>query len=225
MQPQQNDLVADTKNGKLIITRHTESEWNATGQWTGLRDVHLSEKGFHESALLGIAFAKTNLKLDIAFCSQQIRSLETLEGILDSSQQFDVPIERVADINERDYGDYTGKNKWQMKEMLGEEKFNELRRGWDAPIPQGETLKMVYNRVQPFYINRVLPRLKQGQNVLIVAHGNSLRSLMKYIEKVSDQAVQDLEMLFGCLVIYEVDQDGYKLSRTDLPINSPSPNA
>lgn len=213
------------KYGKLIIARHTESEWNATGKWTGLRDVHLSEKGFHESALLGLEFQKTGIKLDKAFCSQQIRTLETLEGVLDSCRQFEVPIERDAAINERDYGDYTGKNKWQMKELVGEILFNKLRRGWDEPIPGGETLKAVYERVQPFYINKVLPLLREGKNVLIIAHGNSLRSLMKYIEKISDKDVSDLEMLFGSLIMYTVDQNGYKLTRQDLFINSPSPNA
>ena len=211
--------------GRLIITRHAESEWNATGKWTGIRDVHLSEKGFHESALLGLALQKADIKIDHAFCSQQIRALETLEGMLDSCRQFDVPIDRDGGLNERDYGDYTGKNKWEMKELLGEVAFDKLRRGWDQPVPKGETLKMVYERVVPFYEKQVLPLLEKGQNVLIVAHGNSLRSLMKYIERLSDQAVEDLEMLFGTLLIYEIDGNGFAVHREERMIDSPPPNA
>src|SRR5690606_10820362 len=120
-----------------------------------------------------------------AYASQQIRTLETLEGILNASQQFEVPYERASDINERDYGDYTGKNKWEMQEMLGEEAFHSLRRDWNSPVPNGETLKMVYERVQPCYMINVLPKLLDGKSVLIVSHGNSLRALIKYIDNIS----------------------------------------
>ncbi|MGZ6005044.1 MAG: 2,3-bisphosphoglycerate-dependent phosphoglycerate mutase [Candidatus Saccharimonadales bacterium] len=212
-------------NGKLIIVRHTESEWNASGRWTGLRDVHLSQKGFHEAALLGLELEETGIKLDLAVCSQQIRTLETLEAMLDSSRQFDVPIDRAAAINERDYGDYTGKNKWQMKELIGEKEFNRLRRGWDEPIPNGETLKMVYERVEPYYLAKILPLLKSGKNILLVAHGNSLRALIKYIENISDEAVQNLEMMFGTVVVYQVDEQGHKLDRQDYKIVSSPPKA
>ena len=143
--PQNIVRPATASHGKLIIVRHGESEWNALGVWTGSRDAHLSEKGFHEAAQLGQALQ--NQHFDIAYASQQIRSLETLEGILDASQQFDVPIERSKALNERDYGNYTGKNKWQVKKELGEAVFDHLRRDWDYPVPNGETLHMVYDRV------------------------------------------------------------------------------
>ena len=137
--------------GKLTIVRHTESEWNATGQWTGITDVHLSDKGFKDAGKLGQLVAEKNLAFDKAYCSEQIRTLETLEGILDGSSQFDVIFERVGAINERDYGEYTGKNKWEVRDLIGEEQFNRVRRGWDEPIPGGETLKVVYKRVVKFY--------------------------------------------------------------------------
>lgn len=212
-------------SGKLIISRHAESEWNATGQWSGIRDVHLSEKGFKESGMLGRALKDLHIPISIAYCSEQIRTRETLEGILEASQQYDVEVVRDGALNERDYGDYTGKNKWDMKVMIGEEAWNAIRRGWDVPVPNGETLKMVYERVQPFYASTIVPRLKEGQNVLLVAHGNSIRALIKYIETIDDHAIGDIEMLFGDLLVYEIDENGCMRSKTISHIDSPAPNA
>lgn len=213
------------QNGKLIVIRHGESEWNSLGKWTGTTDVHLSEKGFHESSLYGQELKKTDIKIDYAYCSEQIRTLETLEGILNSSQQFDVGFERAAAINERDYGEYTGKNKWEMKELIGDDKFNKIRRSWDYPVPGGETLKTVYERVQPFYSGIILPRLLRGENILIVAHGNSIRALTKFIEDISDEDIARTEMIFGTIVIYEVESRGKKINKKTLSIDSDLPPA
>lgn len=211
--------------GRLLLTRHAESEWNATGQWTGITDVHLSEKGFHEASLLGIALKELDAQLDQAYCSEQVRTLETLEGMLNASQQFNVPYERRSDINERDYGEYTGKNKWDMKELVGDDEFSRIRRGWDYPVPGGETLKMVYERAVSFYVGEVLPQLLAGKNVLVVAHGNTLRALMKYIENISDAEVENLEMPFGRIIAYDVDPEGHILARDDTRIDSQPPHA
>src|SRR5690606_3529886 len=147
--------VPDTMRGRLLVVRHAESLWNATGQWTGRRDVHLSEKGYHEAAMLGLKLRRLQVKIDKAICSEQIRTFETLQGVLAAAHQIDVPIEKSAAVNERDYGDYTGKNKWEMKDMLGEEAWEAARRGWDVPIPNGETLKEVYERVMPYYSDKI----------------------------------------------------------------------
>lgn len=211
--------------GKLLLVRHAESEWNASGKWTGLTDVHLSEKGFHEASLLGLTIRDLGLKLDEAYCSEQIRTLETLEGILNTSQQFEVPVSRNAAINERDYGEYTGKNKWEIQKLLGDDEFNGIRRGWNHSVPGGETLKMVYERVVPFYKTEVLPKVLAGKNVLLVAHGNSLRALMKYIERISDKDIESVEMPFGNTLTYDVDQDGYMTSKSEARIDSQPPNA
>ncbi|MFO0882034.1 MAG: 2,3-bisphosphoglycerate-dependent phosphoglycerate mutase [Candidatus Saccharimonadales bacterium] len=213
------------KTGKLILTRHAESEWNATGRWSGRRNVHLSQKGFHETALLGQALKDLDITINQAYCSEQLRTMETLEGMLNASQQFDVPVQVSGAIDERDYGKYTGKNKWDMQELIGEEEFNKMRRGWDYDIPSGETLKMVYERAVPFYQNEIVPQLMAGKNILIVAHGNSLRALMKYIESISDEDIEKLEMPFGELIEYEVDIDGLKVSKESTHIDSPAPNA
>lgn len=211
--------------GRLLLTRHAESEWNAKGKWTGLTDVHLSEKGFHEASLLGLALRDLDIKVDQAFCSEQVRTLETLEGILNASQQFNAPFQRRGAINERDYGTYTGKNKWDMQKLVGDEEFAGIRRGWDHPVPGGETLKMVYERVIPFYQSEVLPLLMSGKNVLLVAHGNSLRALMKYVEKLSDTDVESLEMPFGSIMVYDVDPDGHMLAKDETHIDTQPPNA
>lgn len=220
--PQNIVKPPQAKPGQLIITRHGESEWNALGKWTGSTDVHLSEKGFREAAMLGREL--TDSPIDYAFTSQQIRALETLEGILDSSQQFDVPFERSDAINERDYGDYTGKNKWEMRDSIGEDAFNHLRRDWNYPVPNGETLKDVYERVVPFYTENILPRVISGQNVLVVSHGNAIRALMKYIEDISDVDISKLEMPIGEILVYEVDPKGKKLKKESRKIDTaPSP--
>jgi 2,3-bisphosphoglycerate-dependent phosphoglycerate mutase len=221
-----NKVKAPQKStGKLLLVRHAESEWNASGKWSGITDVHLSEKGFREAGMFGVALADLGIDIDRAFCSEQIRTLETLEGMLNTAQQFDVPLERTSAINERDYGEYTGKNKWEMRDLLGEEQFNAVRRGWDVSIPGGETLKMVYERVVPFYVDRVLPLINEGKNVLIVAHGNSIRALIKYIEKLSENQVTDLEMMFGTIIMYDLNEDGTALKRTDSNIDTTPPNA
>ena len=193
--------------GKLLIVRHTESEWNALGKWTGLTDVHLSDKGFKDAALLGVAFKGLNLNPDAAYCSEQLRARETLETLLAAAQLTDIPVMANKAINERDYGEYTGKNKWEIQQQVGDDNFTAIRRGWDVPIPGGETLKMVYERVVPFYKDTVLPELRSGKNVLLVGHGNSLRALIKYLESLSDEEIGQREMPFGQIVTYEIAPD------------------
>lgn len=209
--------------GQLLITRHCESEWNALGKWTGTTDVHLSENGFKQAGQIGNAIK--DIVIDQAFCSQQIRTLETLENILDGAQQVEVPYQRIADINERDYGDYTGMNKWEVRDKVGEEEFNAIRRDWDHAVPNGETLKVVYERAVPFYRQVILPLLKEGKTVLVVAHGNSIRALIKYMEAVDDEDIKNVEMPFGTVLDYQVDEDGKMLQRNDIKIDIIAPHA
>lgn len=211
--------------GTLLLVRHAESQWNALGKWTGHTDVDLSDKGFKEAAKFGVALAKTGVRIDNAFCSEQMRTRETLECMLDAAQQFDVAIAVSPAIDERDYGEYTGKNKWEMKALLGEERFNEIRRGWDVPVPGGETLKMVYERAVPFYLQTVLPLVAAGKNVLIMAHGNTNRALKKYIESISDAAIGDVEMNFGEIDIYQLTQEGKRAAFSCVSIDTTPPKA
>jgi 2,3-bisphosphoglycerate-dependent phosphoglycerate mutase len=209
--------------GKLLISRHTESEWNALGKWTGITDVHLSKNGYHQAAQLGEALK--DVPLDYAFASQQIRTLETLESILDASGQVTVPYERSDALNERDYGDYTGMNKWEMRDKVGEETFNHIRRDWDYAVPNGETLKMVYARTIPFYKEVILPKLLEGKTVLVVSHGNAIRALIKYMEHVSDKDVAHVEMPFGHILEYKVNSDGTSKTKHEMQIELVAPPA
>jgi len=198
--------------GKLVLIRHHESEWNKLGKWTGLTDVHLTPYGFEESEEMGKKIR--DISFDHAFASMQVRSIETLASILTVNHvDPKLPIEHISALNERDYGDYTGKNKWDMEKVLGEKKFDELRRGWNYPVPHGETLKMVYERAVPFFLQRVLPILREGKNVLIVSHGNTIRSLMKYIENIPDSDVPEIEMPFGGILFYDLDAEGHILHK------------
>ena len=195
-----------TLQGTLIIARHHESEWNKKGLWTGSRDVHLTEYGLQKSKEMG-ALIK-DLPPDYAFASGQVRTDETLDQMFKALGIEFIDGESSPALNERDYGDYTGKNKWDMKELVGEEAFDSMRRDWDYPIPHGETLKMVYERVVPFYVSTVVPLLRAGHRVLLVSHGNALRALMMYIESVPPERAREVEMLFGSVVLYRVDGDG-----------------
>lgn len=210
-------------DGKLIIIRHGESEWNATGQWTGLTDVHLTAKGQHEGELMGEKLK--DMHLDFAYVSEQIRTTETLNALLKTQGQTDLPFERRWAINERDYGEYTGLNKWQVKEKLGEKQFNCIRRDWACPVPGGEMLKDVYKRTVPFYLQEILPKIISGASVLLVAHGNSIRALMKYIENISEKDIAKTEMIFGTILIYKIDADGHMVKKEERRIDTTLPPA
>jgi 2,3-bisphosphoglycerate-dependent phosphoglycerate mutase len=193
-------------SGKLIVARHSESEWNLKGVWTGITDVGLTEKGHADARKIGELLK--DLKFDWIYTSQQKRAKQTLADLLATYGETAADQRRTAAINERDYGDYTGMNKWEVKEKVGEGQFNDIRRAFDAPIPNGETLRDVSERVVSWYSEIALPKLLADQNILIVAHGNSDRALRKFVENVSDDGVKELEMDFDKVYIYEVDADG-----------------
>lgn len=192
--------------GTLVISRHGESEWNLLGKWTGWTDVSLTEKGVTDTVRLGVLLG--DIAFDEAYTSSLRRTHQTLDALLKGAGVVSLPTTRAKELDERDYGDLTGKNKWQVKEELGEEAFNGIRRGWDYPVPGGETLKDVYLRVVPYFEKVILPRLQEGKNVLLVAHGNSIRALVKYLDQVSDEAVAGLEMPFGQVLVYQFDHQG-----------------
>jgi len=193
-------------DGTLVLVRHGESEWNAKNVWTGLTDIGLTQKGRDEAAKA--ADAVKDISFDAAFTSPLSRAKETLKIMRNN-----VPVHESAALNERDYGIYTGKNKLEIKKELGDENFLKLRRGWDYPIPQGESLKQVYARVIPYYEKEILPLLIMGKKVLVVAHGNSLRALIKYLDTVSDEDISKVELATGEIVMYTIDPSGAVNSR------------
>lgn len=215
-----NQVAVSRSSGKLIIVRHGQSEWNALGKWTGTTDVHITQKGVSDSAKL--AQKLQDISFDYAYTSQQIRTKETLEAIMNGSEQLDIPYEASKALNERDYGVYTGMNKKSIQEIIGEEAYNDLRRSWDGQVEGGESLEDVYQRTIPFYLRVILPRLRHGQNILIVAHGNSIRSLVKYIENISDEDIGTTEMIQGAALCYEVNSEGRSKAKSIYTLDSPT---
>ncbi len=201
-----NRVIPSSTTGKLVVLRHGQSEWNALGKWTGTTDVSITETGVEQAKGLGDKLR--DLRLDFAYISEQVRTKETLEAFLKGSAQTDVHFEATKAINERDYGIYTGMKKHDIEGIIGKEAYDDLRRSWDGPVEGGESLKDVYERTIPFYLRIILPRLRHGQNILVVAHGNSIRALMKYIENVSDDVIGETEMPHECAFVYEVNSDG-----------------
>jgi len=196
--------------GKLILVRHHESTLNQKGVWTGRTDVPLDVYGREKSEEMGKLIRDQHI--DQAIISPLIRTSETLKEMEKGMGESNIPISVSPEITERDYGDYTGKNKWEIKDLVGEEEWKEIRRGWNHPVPNGETLKMVYERSVPFYLGTILPMLEREQTVLVVAHGNSLRSILKYIKNISDSEIGDFEFSFGTIMIIKVDEAGHLLN-------------
>lgn len=194
------------KHGILVISRHTESEWNLLGKWTGLTDVDLTEKGHKEAEKIGELLK--DITFDAIYTSEQKRTHQTLAGILRGAEHDAIEHQAHGAVNERDYGDLTGKNKWEVKDEIGEEAFHGIRRGWDYPVPGGETLKDVHGRVVPFFDAEILPRLQRGENILLVAHGNSIRALIKHLEDIHEDEIASVEMGFGQVLIYHIDHRG-----------------
>ena len=195
----------------VVLIRHGESVWNAKGLWTGWTDVDLSEHGREEAREAGNTIK--DVHFSIAFTSALKRAQQTLQEVEKSLGQ-EIPTTITPELNERNYGDLTGKNKWEIQKEYGDEQFLKWRRGWDEPIKNGETLKDVYNRVVPYFQTEILPHIQKGENVLIAAHGNSLRSLVKYLDHLSDEEVTHLEIATGEVVVYNLSATGEVIEKT-----------
>lgn len=202
----------------LVLVRHGKSEWNEKGLWTGWRDIPLAPVGYEEAKRTGEALK--DIHFDFAFTSALTRAQQTLEDILRVINQTP-PITKNEALNERDYGDLTAKNKWDLQKELGEEEFQKIRRSWDYPPPNGESLKMVYERVLPYYQSEIEPKLKEGKNIIIAAHGNSLRALVKHLENISDDKIASVEIGTGEAYVYQLDENG---KVTNKEIRGSNPN-
>lgn len=190
---------------QLVLIRHTKSEWNALGLWTGWTDIPLAEEGRAQAETT--AEHVRDLAIDRAYTSTLTRVKETW-SIIQKTLGWSIPTVPNAALNERHYGIYTGKNKWEIQKQVGEEEFKRIRRSWNHPIPEGETLENVYDRVVPFYEKEILPQLTTGKNVALIASGNSLRALVKRLEGLSEEEVLDLEFGIGEVYVYVVNAEG-----------------
>lgn len=198
--------LTNLHKAKLVLVRHGESEWNALGLWTGWTDISLSEKGHIDARTAGESLK--DIHFDIAYTSALKRAQQTLDEIKDKINQLHLRTIKDNTLNERNYGDFTGKNKWEIEKEVGEEQFMKWRRGWDDPIPNGESLKDVYHRVIPYFETEILPKLKSGKNVIISAHGNSIRVLVKYLENITDTNIPSLEIAVGEVYVYTLNEEG-----------------
>lgn len=193
----------------LILVRHGKSQWNVEGRWQGKIDDPLHPDGINDAKLM--AGLIKDLKIDKAYTSKLIRAIDTTKIVLETLSINPQVIENVA-LNERDYGIYTGKNKWEVKKEVGDEMFKNIRRGWNYLIPQGETLENVYNRIVPYFESQILPDLKNGENILISAHGSSLRALIKYLNNLTIEQVENLEFGIGEVYVFRIDESGKVIS-------------
>ncbi|WP_164002755.1 2,3-bisphosphoglycerate-dependent phosphoglycerate mutase [Pyxidicoccus caerfyrddinensis] len=198
----------------LALVRHGQSLWNHENRFTGFVDVPLTEQGRDEARLA--AKALQGLKFDVAYTSALTRAQETLAIILEALGQR-IPIIRDAALNERHYGDLQGLNKADAAKEFGEAQVKLWRRSYDIPPPNGESLAMTAKRVLPFYDRAIAGDLRLGKHVLVVAHGNSNRSLVMKLDELTGEQVVGLELATGVPLVYEISPTGEVLSKR-LPV-------
>jgi len=223
---------------QLVLVRHGQSEWNALNQFTGWADVELTEKGRLEAKEAGEIFKAHNLQFDVAYTSVLKRAIHTLDIVLAEIDQVWLPVEKRWRLNERHYGALQGFNKKKMAEKVGAEQVHIWRRSYatpppqmesddprwqrsdtrydgltDAQVPRGESLKDNVARMEPFIAEELLPLIKTGKRILISAHGNSLRALVKYLDQMSDEDIVGFEIPTGKPILYHLDEDLRPISR------------
>jgi 2,3-bisphosphoglycerate-dependent phosphoglycerate mutase len=192
----------------LVLVRHGESEWNKLNLFTGWRDPNLTEKGVEEAHRAGKLLKAEGITFDIAFTSVLTRAQRTLGLILGELGQPDLHTIKDQALNERDYGELSGLNKDDARKKWGEEQVLIWRRSFDIPPPGGESLKDTAARTLPYYDAKIWPEVKAGRNVIVAAHGNSLRSMIMQLEKLSPEQILKVELHTGAPIIYRLKGDG-----------------
>ena len=199
---------------KLILLRHGQSQWNLENRFTGWVDIPLTDKGREEALEAGKRFK--DIHIDCAFTSALIRAQESLEFALKGAGQTGMPIEKDKALNERMYGDLQGLNKAETAAKFGDEQVHIWRRSYDVPPPNGESLKDTAARTIPYYESNILPHLKKGENVLVVAHGNSLRSIVMQVEHMTPEQILKTEIPTGEPIVYDLDKNGEVMNKSIL---------
>lgn len=228
-------MLGTMSNGKLILVRHGQSEWNKSNQFTGWVDVNLTEQGEQEAINAGKLMAEQNVLPDMVFTSLLRRAIRTANLALNAADRHWIPVERNWRLNERHYGKLQGLNKAEIRDEYGEEQFMTWRRSYGTPppeidpeneysqthdlryaflpeVPRTECLKDVVERFLPYYVDVILPQVLEGKTVMIAAHGNSLRALVKYLDNISDEDIAGLNIPTGMPLVYEIDADGKVLN-------------
>jgi 2,3-bisphosphoglycerate-dependent phosphoglycerate mutase len=224
--------------GKLILIRHGQSIWNVENLFTGWHDVDLSDQGRLEAEQAGRELQRERLEPQVAFTSVLKRAIRTLWLILDTTDRMWMPVERSWRLNERHYGALEGLNKAQTVEKHGAEQVKTWRRSYDIPapplslddprhprfdpryadvdsasLPAAESLKDTLSRVLPYWESRIVPELRANRNVLVVAHGNSLRALVKMLDMMSESDIVEFNIPTGIPILYELDEQLQSLGR------------
>lgn len=220
---------------QLVLIRHGQSQWNLENRFTGWWDVDVTEKGAEEARAAGRLMRDKGLDFDIAFTSLQTRAIKTLNLALEEMARLWLPVEKNWQLNERHYGGLTGLDKAQTAAKHGEEQVHIWRRSFNIPpppmdagsefdlsqdrryagiaIPNTESLKDTIARVLPYWESRIAPELKAGKRVIISAHGNSLRALVKHLSGIADDAITSLEIPTGQPIVYELDDNLAEIER------------
>ncbi|MBV9485501.1 MAG: phosphoglyceromutase [Frankiaceae bacterium] len=218
--------------GTLLLLRHGESEWNAKNLFTGWVDVGLSDKGRAESLRAGALLTENGLLPDVLHTSLLRRAIVTAQDTLDACDRGWIPVRRSWRLNERHYGDLQGKNKSEVREQYGEDQFMIWRRSYDTPppeiaddnehsqaddvrylslapdvVPKTECLKDVVDRLLPYWYDAIVPDLRSGATVLVAAHGNSLRAMVKHLDDISEDEIVGINIPTGIPLRYDLDDD------------------
>ena len=222
--------------GKLVLCRHGQSVWNLENLFTGWTDVDLTSQGIEEAKQAGRQVADLDFRIDYAFTSVLKRAIRTLWLMLDEMDRMWIPVERAWQLNERHYGALQGLDKAETAAKYGEDQVHIWRRSYDtppppleenderhprfderyagvSPLPATESLKDTLARVAPYWKNRIAPRLEAGENVLVAAHGNSLRALVKMLDGISDEEITGFNIPTGIPILYDLDENMSPRSR------------
>ena len=204
------------KKRHLILVRHGQSEWNAKNLFTGWKDPGLTDEGMKEALVAGSTIKSENILFDEMFTSKLVRAQITGKIILETINQSDISINQNIALNERNYGSLAGLNKDDARKKWGEEQIHIWRRSFDIPPPDGESLKNTSERVLPYFNREILPKVVNGSNILIAAHGNSLRSLIMQLDDINEVDIVNLEIPTGAPIKYVFNEDGSILEKTNL---------
>ena len=204
------------KERNLILVRHGQSEWNEKNLFTGWENPGLTKKGLDEAKNAGTLIDELDIEFHCMFTSALIRAQLTGSIILETINQTKIEVIKDKALNERFYGDLQGLNKDECREKWGEEQVQISRRSYDGGPPGGESLKETGERVLPYYLNQIHPLINLDKNIIIAAHGNSLRSLIKHLDTISDEDIVKLEIPTGAPIHYLFDKDGCVISKKNL---------
>ena len=197
----------------LVLIRHGQSAWNLENRFTGWWDVDVTEKGAEEARAAGRLMAEKGLDFDQTFTSLQTRAIKTLNLALEEMGRLWLPVEKDWRLNERHYGGLTGLNKAETAAKHGDEQVHIWRRSYDVAPPGGESLKDTAARTLPYFDARIMPDVKAGKNIIVAAHGNSLRSIVMHLDRLTKEQVLELNLATGVPLVYEIDAAGNVLSK------------